>query len=105
MDFVRLAQGRVCCWEPVYAVVKYRVSQKAGIAGPAEWMLASQKGSCSVELFPSWCAVLSHFWIHKLLTLKRRFLTTLHIDYKLHAIYKESVCGINLHEVRLYQLC
>lgn len=63
MDFVRLAQGRVCCWEPVYAVVKYRVSQKAGIAGPAEWMLASQKGSCSVELIIPVikCAVLSQF--------------------------------------------
>jgi len=36
MDFVRLAEGRVCCWEPVYAVVKYRVSQKTGVAGPSE---------------------------------------------------------------------
>ena len=36
MDFVSVAQGRICCWEAVYAVVKYRGSQKAGIAGPAE---------------------------------------------------------------------
>jgi hypothetical protein len=50
MDWIDLAEDTRRWRALVNAVMNHRVPQHVGIFWPAEQMLASQKGPCSVEL-------------------------------------------------------